>query len=109
MALENKNYQVVSASDGTEALKIFAEQGDSIKAVLTDIGLPRMDGVTLAREIKKAKPDTVLIASTGQGEHTNIAELQPLGVVNFLTKPYNTEQLLTTIHDALQEKAELAV
>jgi two-component system cell cycle sensor histidine kinase/response regulator CckA len=104
MALENRNYHVVSASDGREALKIFSEQSDSIKAVLTDMGLPHMDGVALAREIKKIKPDTALIASTGQGEHTNVAELQPLGVVNFLTKPYDTGELLQTLCDALEGK-----
>ena len=39
-ALEKRNYDVVSASDGLEALKIFSEKSDAITAVLTDIGLP---------------------------------------------------------------------
>ncbi|MEY2540649.1 MAG: hypothetical protein QOI22_251, partial [Verrucomicrobiota bacterium] len=97
MTLENKNYQVISASDGRGALKIFSEQSDSIKAVLTDMDLPHMGGMALAREIKKIKPEMALIASTGQGEHTNVAELQPLGVVNFLMKPYDTGKLLQTL------------
>jgi CheY-like chemotaxis protein len=108
MALENKNYQVVSASDGREALKIFSEQSDSIKVVLTDMDLPHLGGVALAREIRKMKPDMALIASTGQGEYANIAELQPLGVVNFLTKPYDTEKLLMTLRSAMETQSALS-
>ena len=108
MALENRNYQVVSASDGREALKIFSEQRDSIKAVLTDMDLPHLGGVALAREIKKMKPGMALIASTGQGEHTNVAELQPLGVVNFLTKPYDTQKLLMTLKCAMETQSALS-
>jgi PAS domain S-box-containing protein len=104
MALEKKNYAVLSASDGREALKIFSEQSSAIKAVVTDMGLPRMDGVTLAREIKKIKPDATVIASTGQGELTDTSQLAPLGVVNFLNKPYDTGTLLQTLSDALEGK-----
>jgi PAS domain S-box-containing protein len=101
LALENKNYHVVSASDGREALKIFSEQGDSIKAVLTDMGLPHMDGVALIRAIKKMKPEMVFIASTGQDEENRVSELQALGVSNFLGKPYDTQTLLTKVRDTL--------
>lgn len=101
LALENKNYHVVSASDGREALKIFSEQGDSIKAVLTDMGLPHMDGVALIRAIKKMKPEMVFIASTGQGEENRLSELQALGVSNFLGKPYDAQTLLTKVRDTL--------
>ena len=108
MALENNNYHVVSASDGREALKIFSEQSDSIKVVLTDMDLPHLGGVALAREIRKMKPDMALIASTGQGEYANIAELQPLGVVNFLTKPYDTEKLLITLKSAMETQSAVS-
>ncbi|MEY2439869.1 MAG: hypothetical protein QOI34_1254 [Verrucomicrobiota bacterium] len=100
-ALENQNYQVVAASDGREALKIFSEQSDAIKAVLTDMDLPRLGGVALAREIRRMKPEMAVIASTGQGEHTNVAELESFGVVNFLTKPYDTAKLLMTLKTAM--------
>lgn len=104
MALENKNYRVVSAADGREALKIFSEQSSAINAILTDIGLPYMNGEALAREIKKIKPDAILVASTGQGDLADVAELQALGVVNFLTKPYDSPKLLETLRDALEGK-----
>jgi len=102
MVLERNNYNVVSANDGPEALAIFAQQMPSIRAVLTDISMPYMDGASLARALRKMKSDLPIIASSGQGERTGVAEFQELGVKNFLTKPYNTEKLLATVHETLQ-------
>jgi CheY-like chemotaxis protein len=102
MILEKHNYKVLPANDGPEALAIFAQQMPSIRAVLTDISMPYMDGAALARALRKMKPDLPVIASTGQGEPLGAAEFQALGVKNFLTKPYNTAELLATVHETLQ-------
>jgi PAS domain S-box-containing protein len=99
---EKYNYRVLSASDGPEALALFAQQKDSIGGVLTDIAMPYMDGVALVRALRKMKADIPIIASTGQGEQAGIVELESLGVKNFLTKPYDIEKLLETVHDALE-------
>jgi len=101
MALEQQNYNVVTASDGPEALAIFAQQMNSIDVVLTDIQLPHMDGVNLIRTLKKMKPDLTVIASTGQGEHDRDSQLQALGVTHLLNKPYDTQKLLSTLRAAL--------
>jgi two-component system cell cycle sensor histidine kinase/response regulator CckA len=102
MIFEKHNYRVVSASDGPEALALFAQQMDSIGGVLTDISMPYMNGVALVRALRKMKSNIPIIASTGQGDQPGMVELQSLGVKNFLTKPYNTEKLLATMHDTLQ-------
>ena len=101
MILEKHRYEVVSASDGPEALAIFAQQMKSISLVLTDLSTPYMDGIALVRSLKKMQPDLSIVASTGQGEEAGVEELQSLGVKNFLTKPYNSEKLLTVMHTAL--------
>jgi CheY-like chemotaxis protein len=105
MILEKHHYGVLSASDGPEALAIFAQQMQSIRLVLTDISMPYMDGAALARALRKMKSDLPIIASTGQGDHAGVADFEALGVKNFLAKPYNTQELLTTVRDTLQEKA----
>jgi len=88
---------------------LFAQKMQSICLALTDIAMPYMDGVALVRAFKKMKSDIPIIASTGQGDQPNIvAELQSLGVKNFLTKPYNTEKLLATVQDTLQGRESLA-
>ena len=101
MILEKNSYDVVSASDGPEALAIFAQQMQAISLVLTDLSMPYMDGIALVRSLKKMRPDLSIVASSGQGEQAGVAELQSLGVKNFLTKPYNTERLLATLDDTL--------
>jgi two-component system cell cycle sensor histidine kinase/response regulator CckA len=99
--LEKHNYHVLTAEGGPDALALIARQLEPIKIVLTDVSMPLMDGVVLVRTIKKMKPATMFIASTGQGEETRTRELESLGVKNLLTKPYDTQTLLTTVRDTL--------
>lgn len=101
---EKHNYRVISAGDGTEALALFAQQMDSIGGVLTDIAMPYMNGVALARALRRMKPDIPIVASTGQGDQPGVAELRSLGVTSFLTKPYDTEKLLMTLKTAMERQ-----
>ena len=78
----------------------------SVSLVLTDLSMPYMDGIALVRSLKKMRPDLSIVASTGQGEQAAVAELQSLGVNNFLTKPYNTERLLATVDDTIHGRKE---
>src|SRR4030095_8292915 len=89
MTLEKHNYRVLEANDGPEALAIFAQEMDSVSVVLTDMRMPYIDGIALIRALKKMEPGMTFIVSTGQDDEPRSAELQELGVVNFLTKPYD--------------------
>ncbi len=99
--LQQRNYDVICASDGREALGIFGRQVNSVDVILTDLALPQMEGLAFIQAAQKIKPDAVFIASTGQGEDAHVLDLQALGVTNFLTKPYDAGKLLTTVRDAL--------
>jgi CheY-like chemotaxis protein len=101
MILENKGYRVIAAHDGPEAVAIFAREMNAISVVLTDMSLPFMDGIALIRSLKKIKSSVPFIASTGQSEHTHARELEQLGVKSLLTKPYDTQKLLETLHSVL--------
>ena len=105
MILESNGYKVVTASDGPEAVAVFAQGINSISAVVTDIALPIMDGIALSRSLKKLKPSVAIIASTGQSEHVHAEELQKLGVTNLLTKPYDKRKLLETLHQTIATKS----
>jgi len=106
MTLEKHNYRVLEANDGPEALAIFAQEMDSISVVLTDMRMPYIDGIALIRALKKMKPDMIFIGSTGQEDEPRLAELQELGVVNFLGKPYDTRKLLTVLESAVSKELE---
>jgi PAS domain S-box-containing protein len=105
--LEGHGYQVVTAGDAIEALAIFALRKDEIALVLTDLAMPLMDGIALIRTLQKMKPDVRIVASSGQGSpDRNARELPSLNVRSCLTKPYNKETLLNTLHDALNHQTD---
>jgi PAS domain S-box-containing protein len=101
MILENKDYQMIAANDGPEAVAIFAREMNRISLVLTDMSLPFIDGLALIRSLKKLKPSMPFIASTGQSEHVRAQQLEALGVTYLLSKPYDTQKLLRTLRSAL--------
>jgi PAS domain S-box-containing protein len=101
LVLEKHNYRVLTANGASEAVILFSQEADSIAALVTDVMMPGTDGIALIRAIQQIRPGLKCIASTGQGEQTRLTELQSLGVVNVLSKPYDTQKLLKTIRDAI--------
>ncbi|WP_157462303.1 hybrid sensor histidine kinase/response regulator [Crinalium epipsammum] len=99
--LELYNYKVVTASDGIEAIAIYAQQKQDISAVLLDMMMPNMDGITTIRTFKRLNSQIKIIATSGFVGNDKIAELARTGVKTFLAKPYNTEQLLKMLHTLL--------
>ena len=100
MLVEN-GYQTLAAADGAVALSLYVEHGSEIKAVLTDMLMPIVDGTALCRALRRINPRVNILASTGEGEESHFAELRTLGVESFLTKPFSTERLLLTLREAL--------
>jgi PAS domain S-box-containing protein len=100
--LEDHGYRVLTAADATEALAIFALRMNEIALVLTDLAMPFMDGVALIRTLQKMKPDVRVIASSGRGDpEGRVNEIAHLNICASLTKPYNKNKLLMTLHDVL--------
>ena len=89
--LQQEGHQVVTAGDGETALAIFEaalSQGKPFDAVLTDLGMPRMNGVGLLRLVKKRSPSTPVIVMTGWG-----AEAKPQGADAVVSKPIRRRSL----------------
>ncbi|HEX7862581.1 MAG TPA: response regulator [Verrucomicrobiae bacterium] len=94
VTLENNGYKVVTANDGTEAVGLFASQKRKAQAVMADLMMPFMDGIATIRALQKMQPETKFIAISGLMDQSRIGQLQELGGVNFLAKPFTTEQIL---------------
>ena len=105
--LTKTGYRILTASGGKEALELFKKHGAAVKAVLTDLAMPVMDGVALTRALKEINPSLAVIASTGQACELRYKELQNLNVSSYLSKPYSAHQLLTIVHQALGGTAQL--
>lgn len=102
--LEKYGYTVETAGDGAEAIAVWTQHRTQIKAVLTDMMMPVMDGLNLARVLRRTNPQLLIIASSGMGSNLpedHQAQLQALAVTAFLNKPYSTKDLLETLHRLL--------
>jgi PAS domain S-box-containing protein len=106
LVLEKHNYRVLTARSASEAVALFSQQADSVAALITDIMMAETDGIALVRAIQQIKPGLKCIASSGQGEEPRATELQSLGVVKLLSKPYDTQKLLKTVRDAVTGLSE---
>ncbi len=96
-------YQVFSASDGTEALALFAQHQHEIDIVLTDFMMPFLDGPATIRALQSIAPGVRIITTSGLQENEAVA--QQFRHVTFLAKPFTPEKLLTTIAAVLEGPA----
>jgi len=101
LVLEKNGYKVLAAAEGTDALALYKKHASEIQIVLTDVMMPGMDGVHLARALKEINPQVKIIASTGQATEIRQAELRSLGVNVILSKPFDAKKLLSTLRDAI--------
>ena len=104
--LEAHGYRVLLATNGAEALTLFAQHSNNVAVVLTDVMMPLMNGVNLLRALRKIRQDVPVIASTGLGERAQLDKLEEMGVKTTLRKPYHSGVLLRTIHGLLHPRAE---
>lgn len=96
-SLESHNYKAITASDGIEAIALYAEHRDKISLVLTDMLMPSMDGITTIRTLRKINPNVKIIAVSGLTSQDKVNIAYDMGIKAFLYKPYTASQLLQTI------------
>lgn len=100
--LETFGYKVLTASDGTEALALYADKKNEIAVVLTDMVMPFMDGTATIRALQRMNPKVRIIAASGLGTGHHAGESALEGVSVFLNKPYTAEKLLKTLAAVLR-------
>jgi PAS domain S-box-containing protein len=98
--LEAFGYRVLLASDGAQAVAVYAKQKDEIAVVLTDMMMPVMDGPATIRALRNLRADVRIIAASGLHGREVIASA---AVPIFLAKPYSAETLLTALRRVLAD------
>jgi CheY-like chemotaxis protein len=99
--LRTRGYQVLEACDGEAALALFAERGNAIQLVLTDVIMPKMSGTDLARRLLGLRPDLPMVLMSGYpDDHLSGAGGLPAGL-RFLRKPLLPEALATAVRESL--------
>ena len=99
--LASEGYQVESASDGDEAISIV--QNKQFDLILLDIKMPKVDGFEVLKFVKKSYPQMKVIMLTAFADLKNAIESKKLGAEDFISKPYDLVDLLTTIERVLSE------
>ncbi|MFN6561235.1 MAG: PAS domain S-box protein [Nostoc sp. ChiSLP01] len=96
--LENHNYKMLAASTGIEAIALYAQYKHQIKAVLMDIMMPEMDGITAIRTLQKMNKQVQIIACSGLNSMEIFTEAADAKVQAVLSKPYTAKELLKILH-----------
>jgi two-component system KDP operon response regulator KdpE len=99
--LERAGYDIVEARNGREAIALAASEHPS--AILLDLGLPDRDGLGLIPLLRRDGDTTVLVVSAREATDEKVAALD-LGADDFVTKPFDTEELLARLRVALRHK-----
>jgi DNA-binding NtrC family response regulator len=99
--LTSEGYDVSTASDGDEAISTI--QKSLYDLVLLDIKMPRLNGFEVLKFVKEKHPKTKVVMLTGFADLKNAIESKKLGAEDFVSKPYDLVDLLTTIERVLSE------
>ena len=115
--LAGEDYTTATAGDGVEAMDVLSastkDDGDggtssSYALVMTDVNMPRCDGMTLIKDIRKQYPSVAVIVVTGFGKIESAVEAIKLGAVDYITKPVVDDELRIAVNKAIQQHTLLA-
>jgi signal transduction histidine kinase/GGDEF domain-containing protein len=95
-------FSVELAENGEEALKKIEKENFDL--VLTDMKMPKMDGLQLIAEIAKFKPETLMVLLTGHGTIDSALEAMKRGASDYLSKPINLDELMVRLRKVLDER-----
>jgi PAS domain S-box-containing protein len=100
-ALQAEGYEVVEAVDGREALDILTANGVNVALVVTDIALPRLDGLVLARELTSLLPGIPVLMMTGYTNSESMRRTALARGLPLLEKPFTAAELARRVRGAL--------
>ena len=98
--LKDEGYNVLAVEDGREALK--AVQNNSPNLALLDIRLPSMNGMEILEKLKRIDKDLIIIMLTAYAEVKDAVKAMKLGAFDYVTKPFDNEELILIIKNSLQ-------
>ena len=98
--LNQKQYKVIEAADGEEALKIFEENKNKISVILLDVMMPKLDGWSVLRQIRQ-ESKVPIVMLTARGEEQDELFGFELGVDEYISKPFSPKILVARVEAIL--------
>ena len=99
---------VLMAADGQEAVDIYRVHKREISVVLLDLGLPKLSGWEVFKNLKQQNPDVCVIVASGYLDPDLKSRMHNAGVQYFIEKPYKLNDLLSTLHGVIEHGCEPA-
>jgi len=93
--LTESGYKVIEAENGVQAVQQY--QAHRPDAVLLDITMPEMDGLTALKEIRKLDPNAKVAMVTAMGQQSIVMEALKAGAKDFVLKPFQSDRVLATV------------
>ena len=103
--LESLGFTPLVAGDGPEGLRLFGEHASSLRAVLLDLSMPRMDGEETFRELRRLDAKVPVILMSGFSEKDLVGRFKDQELPGFLQKPFEREKLQACLHGILEARA----
>jgi len=102
--LERLGYKVTARASSIEALETFRAKPDAFDLIITDMTMPNMTGVELAKEIIKINSSIPIVLCTGFSEQVNEIKAKELGLTAYIMKPFSIQEIVKTIRKVLDKK-----
>jgi DNA-binding NarL/FixJ family response regulator len=92
---------VLEASNGLEAIEVFEQQSTTIALIVSDLGMPKVNGLGLLRKVMEMKPSTKVMIASGFVDPSQRSEILRIGAREIIQKPYNSKQILQRVREIL--------
>ncbi len=102
--LKREGYQPVCVEDGKKAWERI--QNETFDLIVSDVKMPKMDGVELLRAVKQHSPKTIVIMMTAYGDIDNAVETMKVGAFDYLLKPFSAEILISSVNRAFMNEPD---
>lgn len=101
--LKTFGYRVLTATDGADAVAVYAQHANEVTIVLTDMNMPIMDGPAMIGALVRMNPKLKIIGASGLNARSSMTNTSEIQVKYFLMKPYTAATLLKTLRKVLDE------
>jgi putative two-component system response regulator len=100
--MRSDGFRCYEAGDGSDALRMLERHPATI--VLTDIRMPKMDGIELLRQVRARYPETAVMMLTAVADVESAVSCFAIGALDYLTKPFNLEEVRARVAQALERR-----
>ena len=102
--LERLGYEVTASNSSVEALSLFCHDPEAFDLIITDLGMPGLDGMDVLKTIKQRWPESQVVVITGYPTIESAKEAVRMGAFNYIAKPVGPDEVVKAANEAMTQK-----